>query len=32
MEDPEISGHFIQIEGHARVEQDTYRNIGEQLF
>lgn len=32
MEDQEVSGHFIQTEGRATVEQDTDRHIGQKLF
>lgn len=32
MEDLKVSGHFIQMEGCATVEQVTDRDIGQKLF
>lgn len=32
MEDPGVSGHFIQMEGCATVEQGTNGDIGQKLF
>lgn len=32
MEDPKVSGCFIQMEGCATVEQDTDRDIGQKQF
>jgi len=32
MEDPEVSGHFIQMEGCVTCQQDIDRDTGQKIF